>query len=57
VHVAVGLLWLGTMMAQVYVKGFRPTIDRRLLCFSLFWHALDIIWVALFSIVYLLGAR
>jgi cytochrome o ubiquinol oxidase subunit 3 len=55
-HVTAGLLWLGTMMAQVYVKGFQPAILRRLMCFSLFWHALDIIWVALFSIVYLIGA-
>ncbi len=54
-HVSVGLLWLGTMMAQIWSKGFRPTIMRRLMCFSLFWHALDIIWVALFTVVYLLG--
>ena len=54
-HVSAGLLWLGTMMAQVFVKGFRPDILRRLLCFNLFWHALDIIWVALFTIVYLIG--
>ena len=55
-HVSVGLLWLGTMMAQLWVKGFRDTILRRLFCFNLFWHALDIIWVALFTVVYLLGA-
>ena len=55
-HVFCGLLWLLTMMAQVWAKGFRPDIMRRLLCFSLFWHALDIIWVALFSVVYLMGA-
>jgi len=54
-HVSVGLLWLGTMMAQIWAKGFRAHIMRRLMCFSLFWHALDIIWVALFTIVYLLG--
>jgi len=54
-HVTAGLLWLGTMMAQVFVKGFRPNIQRRLLCFNLFWHTLDIIWVALFTIVYLIG--
>jgi cytochrome o ubiquinol oxidase subunit III len=54
-HVTAGLLWLGTMMAQIWTKGFRPNIMRRLMCFSLFWHALDIIWVALFTIVYLLG--
>jgi cytochrome o ubiquinol oxidase subunit 3 len=55
-HVSAGLLWLGTMMAQVWVKGFRPHIVRRLLCFNLFWHALDIVWVALFTIVYLIGS-
>jgi cytochrome o ubiquinol oxidase subunit 3 len=55
-HISAGLLWLGTMMAQIFVKGFRPNILRRMLCFNLFWHALDIIWVALFTIVYLIGA-
>ena len=56
-HVTVGLLWLGTMMAQLYVKGFRADIRRRYLCFSLFWHALDIVWVAIFTVVYLIGAQ
>ena len=51
-----GILWLLTMMAQVFAKGFRPTSMRRFLCFALFWHALDIIWVALFTVVYLMGA-
>ena len=55
-HVSAGLLWLGTMMAQVFVKGFRPSILHRLLCFNLFWHTLDIIWVALFTVVFLMGA-
>ena len=55
-HVTAGLLWLLTMMAQVFAKGFRADILRRILCFSLFWHALDIIWVALFTVVYLMGA-
>jgi cytochrome o ubiquinol oxidase subunit 3 len=54
-HVTAGLLWLGTMMAQVFVKGFRPNVLRRLLCFNLFWHVLDIIWIALFTMVYLIG--
>jgi cytochrome o ubiquinol oxidase subunit III len=54
-HVTVGLLWLGTMMAQFLAKGFRRDIQYRFLCFSLFWHALDIIWVAIFSLVYLVG--
>ena len=55
VHVTAGLLWLGTMMAQFFAKGFRPDICRRFLCFSMFWHFLDIIWVAIFSLVYLVG--
>lgn len=56
VHVTAGLLWLGTMMAQFWAKGFRQNTLHRYLCFSLFWHTLDIIWVALFSLVYLVGA-
>ena len=55
IHVSIGMLWLLTMMAQVFAKGFREDIQRRTLCFTLFWHALDIIWVALFTVVYLLG--
>jgi cytochrome o ubiquinol oxidase subunit III len=54
-HVSAGILWLLTMMAQVFTKGFRSDIQRRILCFALFWHALDIIWIAVFTIVYLLG--
>jgi cytochrome o ubiquinol oxidase subunit III len=54
-HVSIGLLWLTVMMAQVAIKGFRPRVERRLLCFSLFWHTLDIIWVGIFSMVYLMG--
>jgi cytochrome o ubiquinol oxidase subunit 3 len=54
-HVTIGLLWLLTMMAQVFAKGYRADILRRVLCFSLFWHALDIVWVALFTVVYLMG--
>ena len=54
-HVTAGLMWIGTMMAQTWAKGFQPHIIRRLLCLSIFWHALDIIWVAIFTIVYLIG--
>jgi cytochrome o ubiquinol oxidase subunit 3 len=56
-HVSAGLLWLTFMVAQTAVKGPRDFVRRRLLCFSLFWHALDIIWVALLTLVYLMGAR
>lgn len=56
-HVTVGLVWLAVMMAQIAIKGFRATVERRLLCFSLFWHALDIVWVGVFTVVYLMGVR
>jgi cytochrome o ubiquinol oxidase subunit III len=56
-HVTSGLLWLIYMVAQVVAKGLRPHVLRRLLCFSLFWHALDIIWVGVLTVVYLMGAR
>jgi cytochrome o ubiquinol oxidase subunit III len=55
-HVTVGIAWLMIMMAQVATIGFRPMVVRRLLCFSLFWHALDIVWIGVFTVVYL-GAR
>jgi cytochrome o ubiquinol oxidase subunit 3 len=54
-HVTTGLIWLVYMSAQVVAKGLRPAVLRRLLCFSLFWHALDIIWVGLMTLVYLMG--
>lgn len=54
-HVTAGLLWLGTMMAQLLAKGFRTSVLHRLLCFNLFWHMLDIVWVAIFTLVYLVG--
>jgi len=57
VHVTGGLLWLIYMAAQVVAKGLRPHVLRRLLCWSLFWHALDIVWVGVFTLVYLMGAR
>jgi cytochrome o ubiquinol oxidase subunit III len=56
-HVTSGLLWLAYMVAQVVAKGLRPNVLRRLLCFSLFWHALDIIWIGVMTLVYLMGAR
>jgi cytochrome o ubiquinol oxidase subunit 3 len=55
-HVTLGLLWLGTMMAQVQARGFLPEIIHRLICFNLFWHALDIVWVGIFTVVYLIGS-
>jgi cytochrome o ubiquinol oxidase subunit III len=56
-HVAVGLVWLLVMMTQLALKRFTATVERRLFCFALFWHALDIIWVWLFTVVYLMGVK
>jgi cytochrome o ubiquinol oxidase subunit 3 len=55
VHVASGLIALVYLVAQVIAKGLQPAVLRRLLCWSLFWHALDIVWVGVFTLVYLMG--
>ena len=52
-HVSIGLCWLVSMVAQVFTLGWRPMVIGRLACFSLFWHALDIVWIGVFTIVYL----
>jgi cytochrome o ubiquinol oxidase subunit III len=52
-HVTVGIAWLFLMMGQIATLGFRPMVARRMLCFSLFWHALDIVWIGVFTVVYL----
>src|SRR5690242_15178351 len=56
-HVTVGLIWLAYMVAQVVAKGLPATVLRRLLCFSLFWHALDIVWIGVMTLVYLMGVQ
>jgi cytochrome o ubiquinol oxidase subunit 3 len=55
VHVAGGLIALIYLAVQVIALGLRPAVLRRLLCWSLFWHALDIVWVGVFTLVYLMG--
>jgi cytochrome o ubiquinol oxidase subunit 3 len=52
-HVTVGLAWLVVMVAQMATLGFQPMVGRRFFCFTLFWHALDIVWIGVFTIVYL----
>ncbi|XSG83289.1 MAG: cytochrome o ubiquinol oxidase subunit III [Methyloligella sp. ZOD6] len=54
-HVSIGLLWLFAMLGQIFIKGLTVPVLSRLYRLSLFWHFLDIIWVAIFSIVYLPG--
>jgi cytochrome o ubiquinol oxidase subunit 3 len=54
-HVTVGLVWLVTLMVQLGQRGLTDDTRRRLMCLSLFWHFLDVIWIGVFSFVYLLG--
>jgi cytochrome o ubiquinol oxidase subunit 3 len=55
-HVSMGLVWLLIMLLQVTTLGFQPMVGRRFFAFGLFWHALDIVWIGVFTIVYL-GAK
>lgn len=55
-HIAVGLLWIIVMVRQLKTKGLTDGVIRRMGMFGLFWHFLDIIWIFIFTIVYLMGA-
>ncbi len=55
-HVTVGIVWMVTMMVQVAQHGLIPDNKRRLMCLSLFWHFLDVIWIGVFTFVYLMGS-
>jgi cytochrome o ubiquinol oxidase subunit 3 len=54
-HVTLGIVWLVTLMVQVHRRGLVPENKRRLLCLSMFWHFLDVIWIGVFTFVYLMG--
>jgi len=54
-HVSFGIIWLVTLMLQVIRHGLIVENRRRLMCLSMFWHFLDVIWIGVFSFVYLLG--
>jgi cytochrome o ubiquinol oxidase subunit 3 len=54
-HVTFGMIWMITLMAHVARRGLTPANQTRLMCLSLFWHFLDIIWIGVFTVVYLLG--
>lgn len=55
-HISLGLLWMAVMMWQLLRRGFTEGVVRRLTLLSMFWHFLDIIWIFIFTIVYLFGA-
>jgi len=54
-HVTFGIIWLVTLMVQVAQRGLGEAMQRRLMCLSMFWHFLDVVWIGVFSFVYLLG--
>ena len=54
-HVTFGLIWLAVLMRQVARRGLIEANRRRLLCLSLFWHFLDVVWIGVFTFVYLMG--
>lgn len=54
-HVTVGIIWLITLMVQVGQHGLIPENKRRLMCLSMFWHFLDVVWIGVFTFVYLMG--
>lgn len=55
-HIATGLLWIGVMIVRILNRGLTPSTLRKLAMFGMFWHFLDIIWIFIFTIVYMMGA-
>ncbi len=55
-HVTFGIVWLVTLMVQVRRLGLIAANQRRLMCLSMFWHFLDVVWIGVFTFVYLMGA-
>ncbi|GAB2670151.1 cytochrome o ubiquinol oxidase subunit III [Paenibacillus thermoaerophilus] len=54
-HVTVGLVWMIALMIQLAQRGITPVTDRKVTIISLYWHFLDVVWIFVFSLVYLLG--
>ncbi len=56
IHVTIGLIWMLTIIFQINIHGITPVTKTKLTCLGLFWHFLDIVWIFVFSVVYLMGA-
>lgn len=54
-HILIGLLWLVVMIAVLIRRGFTAKVSRQLKLFTLFWHFLDLVWIFIFTVVYLMG--
>jgi cytochrome o ubiquinol oxidase subunit 3 len=55
-HVTSGLIWMAALAVQIAVKGLTPTTSTRVMSLGLFWHFLDVVWICVFTFVYLMGA-
>jgi cytochrome o ubiquinol oxidase subunit 3 len=55
-HVSFGIIWLVVLMVQVRRHGLLAENRRRLICLSMFWHFLDVVWIGVFTFVYLMGS-
>jgi cytochrome o ubiquinol oxidase subunit 3 len=56
-HISVGLLWMIVLVAPIFRQGITPVIFKRLTCLRLFWHFLDVVWIFIFTFVYLMGEK
>ncbi len=56
-HITIGLLWMLIMMVFIVKRGLSDTVIKRIRMLSLFWHFLDVVWIFIFTIVYLFGVR
>ncbi len=54
-HVTIGLIWMAVFMFQTWKMGMTPMVMRKLTCLRLFWHFLDVVWIFIFTFVYLMG--
>lgn len=54
-HISFGLLWMFVMLCQILYHGFKPVIHKRLMCLRMFWHFLDVVWIFIYTVVYLMG--
>jgi cytochrome o ubiquinol oxidase subunit 3 len=54
-HIASGLLWMGVLLVTLMRRGFTSLLMKRFMMLSLFWHMLDVVWIFIFTVVYLIG--
>jgi len=54
-HISCGLIWMFVMMIQIVFRGFTHVIHKRLMCLRMFWHFLDVVWIFIYTFVYLMG--